>query len=173
MRISAFVRWMATAILISTHPAAAEEMVEAKRAQAEVGKIVHALYAGDVETVLGHTHPLIVAMQGGEDATRQGIQQAIAQMTRIGMRLETLSFPKDPTFLESGGKRYVVVPTLSIISAGGQRVESLNFQLGAFDAKSKRWGYVEGSRINRENVQILFPGFPKDYEFPTFYRKKL
>jgi hypothetical protein len=87
------------------------------------------------------------------------------------LRIQPSSRP--PEFLEGGGRRLAIVPTLTIVSANGQRVESLNFQLGVLEAGSTSWKYVEGSRINKENVQVLFPGFPQDYEFPKFYRKKL
>ncbi len=89
------------------------------------------------------------------------------------MRVESLTFPRAPEFLEGGGRRFAIVPTLSIIYANAQRVESLNFQLGVLEPKSTQWVYVEGSRINKQNVQELFPGFPATYEFPLFYRKKL
>jgi hypothetical protein len=43
----------------------------------------------------------------------------------------------------------------------------------ALDPNSTDWTYVEGSRLTKENVQSLFPGFPASYQFPPFYRKKL
>ena len=60
-----------------------------------------------------------------------------------------------------------------IIQVNGQRVESRNFQFGARSVDSKEWTYIEGSRINPENVRQLFPEFPADYKFPEFYRRKV
>ena len=126
-----------------------------------------------MDTVLRFTHPKIIELQGGLPATRSAVQQAVLMLKSINMQLESLSFPKKPEFLEGGGRRFAIVPTLTIVSSNGQRVESLNFQLGVLEPKASQWVYVEGSRINRENVQILFPGFPTAYEFPSFYRRKL
>jgi hypothetical protein len=146
---------------------------EPARVQADVKALLQALYAGDVDTVLRYTHPTIVERQGGEEPTRGAIQHAVSTLTGAGMRLESLAFPKPPEFIEAPGQRFVVVPTLSIVAANGQRVESLNFQLGALDTDSAQWRYVDGSRVNEQNVQLLFPGFPAGYTFPPTQRKRL
>ena len=159
-------------VLFAAAAGVAQE-TESARVQADVKAILQAYYAGDVDTVLRYTHPTIVQMQGGEQPTRGAIQHAITTVTSVGMKLESLTFPKPPEFIEAPGRRFVVVPTLSVIAANGQQVESLNFQLGVLEQGSAQWSYVEGSRINDQNVQVLFPGFPTGYTFPPFYRKKI
>jgi hypothetical protein len=94
-------------------------------------------------------------------------------MQKNNMKLESLSFPVEPTCLPGTSRQFIIVPTLSVIESGGQRFESLNFQLGASESGDGQWTYVEGSRVNAENVQVLFPGFPRDYRFPPIYRKRL
>lgn len=161
------------ATLALIHPIRADEGTDAKRVQDDVKKISHALFGGDVDTVLRYTHPVIVKMIGGDDAARQGIQKAIGQFTELDMRIESFEFPMEPTFIENKGSRFAIVPTLLVVSANGQRVESSNFQLGVFDNITKHWHYVEGSRVNQKNLQTLFPDFPEDFEFPPVHRKKL
>jgi hypothetical protein len=112
-------------------------------------------------------------MLGGMEAARKRLQETSLKFKSVGMQLESLTFPRPPEFLSGGGRRFAVVPTLSIISASGQRIESLNFLLGVVEPDSSQWTYVDGSRINKELVQKLFPGFPASYEFPATYRKKL
>ena len=155
----------------SASPAQAKD--ESQQVQEDVRTIIHAVYDGDLDAVLRFTHPKVIEMQGGEAATRSAVEQAVQQLKAMGMHIESLSFPKPPEFLEGGGRRFVIVPTLSVIVMGDQRAESLNFQLGVLEPRATHWVYVEGSRVNRENVQSLFPGFPEDYEFPPFYRMKL
>ena len=152
---------------------AVQPNTDAGRVQQNVKMLIDALYNAEVETVIRYTHPTIIAMQGGVESTRKAIRDLVVKMKSAGMRVESLTFPKPPEFLEGGGRRFAVVPTLSIISGNGQRSESLNFQLGVLDPGSTEWTYVEGSRLTKENVQTLFPGFPASYEFPPFYRKKL
>jgi hypothetical protein len=114
-----------------------------------------------------------VEMLGGTPAARALLEKVLLKLKSTGMQLESLSFPKPPEFLSGGGRRFAVVPTLSVISASGQQIESLNFQLGVLEPNATRWTYVEGSRINKDNIQVLFPGFPSNYNFPAFYRRKV
>ena len=153
--------------------ATVEQDAEAKRVQEDVKAIANALYAGDVDTVLRFTLPMIIEAQGGMEKTRATLQPVLDKFKSVNMKLESLTFPKPPEFLQDGDRRFAIVPTLSVISGNGQKVESLNFQLGVLEKGSTQWHYVEGSRVNAENVQILFPGFPKDYKFPETYRKKV
>lgn len=149
-----------------------ESAVDA-RAQADVRLIVQSLYAGDIGVVLKYTHPAVVKLLGGQAAARRAMEGAVALLRKNDMKIESLSFPSAPTCLTGGGRRFIIVPTLSVIAAGDQRIESLNFQFGVFESDGTGWTYVEGSRVNGENVQILFPGFPRDYQFPQVYRKRI
>jgi len=141
--------------------------------QTDVLTNIKAVYAADIETVVGYTHSKVIELMGGEEKMKVALQQALGQIKSKGMKIETLHFPADPTFLTGTANEFVIVPTKMIISAGGQRVESLNYQFGVRANGEKSWKYIEGSRINRENVGTLFPDFPTDYKFPPVYRKLL
>jgi hypothetical protein len=147
------------------------EAAVSNRTQQDVRTISRALYGGDADTVLKYTHPKVVQLQGGEAAAHQRLQAAIQTMKN--MKIESLTFPAAPTCLNGGNRRFAIVPTLSVLVRDGQRVESLNYQLGVLEPGEAEWTYVEGSRMNAATVQILFPGFPKDYTFPPIYRKRL
>jgi hypothetical protein len=141
--------------------------------QQDVIDLSKAVFEGDIDTIVRFTHPAVIELAGGEDALRRTLKDAVQTFASAGMKLESLKFPSVPTFLEGGGHRFVIVPTLSVTLVNGQRVESLNFQIGWFDAAASQWKYIEGSRVNADNVQQLFPGFPQDFEFPSIYRKRL
>lgn len=141
--------------------------------QQDVRKMMAAVYASDVDTVLSFTHPKIIELMGGKDRARSTLRTAFSQIESRNMKLESLVFPEAPTFLNTDMNRFVVVPTKSVVSARGQRVESVNFQFGIQANGTKAWKYVEGSRINQQNVGSLFPDFPSDFEFPEFHRKRL
>ncbi len=155
-------------------PAAGQDQVSDKDVvQEDVRKMASAVYGADVETVLGYTHPKILDLMGGRSRAKSALETAFSQFQSLGMKLESMTFPDDPTFLKTDVNHFVIVPTKSIISANAQRVESLNYQFGIRQIGTAKWKYIEGSRINRQNVTTLFPDFPADYEFPKFYRKKL
>lgn len=139
--------------------------------QADIRAIAKAGYEHDVPTVLKYTHPKIIAAMGGQTQAESTMETFFA---KIGpMKLKSFKFPEAPTYLETDRNYYVIVPTLSIMSLNGQRVESLNYQLGMRKKDAVDWKYVEGSRVNQGNVRSLFPDFPPDFKFPEFYRKRI
>jgi hypothetical protein len=149
------------------------ESAVSARVQEDVRRIVQSLHTGDIDVVLKYTHPKIVKLLGGQAAAGQALESAVALLKKNDMKLESLSFPSAPTCLAGGGRRFVIVPTLSMIAARNQRIESLNFQFGVLESGAADWTYVEGSRVNAETVQLLFPGFPREFQFPQVYRKRI
>ena len=159
------------AVLASAAPIRAES--DGERVQNDVRAMIEALYRGDAAAVLQLTHPTVIQSMGGSDAARSATEEALQQISLVGVKLESLSFPRKPEFMQGSGREFAIVPTLIVLAASGQRVESSNFQLGVKDSVSSDWKYVEGSRIDQQSVQSLFPGFPISYEFPKIHRKRL
>jgi len=165
---------LAILLLTASAPRAGAEPSQAERVQRDVRTLVEAGYRGDVDTMLGFAHPALVERAGGREATRAAIEQALDRAAREKVALESFSFPREPDFLEGRGRRFAVVPTLSVIRGrGGERLQSRNYLLGVRERGAGRWAYVEGSVLNQHNVRVLFPDFPADYAFPPIERKQL
>jgi hypothetical protein len=162
------------AVLLLPVPDTLPAETESEIVQGNVKAMLEATYAGDVDRVLKYTHPRILELMGGQEASRAAITAALASITRLQLKVDNLTFPRSPKFFKGANHRYVFVPTLLVLSvAGGQKLESLNYQLGILDPGSSQWRYVEGSRVNQSNARQLFSDFPTDIEFPPLYRKKL
>ncbi|MGD9126473.1 MAG: hypothetical protein PVH19_03760 [Planctomycetia bacterium] len=146
---------------------------EVKLVQEDVRKMSQAVYDADIPTILDYTHPTIIEKMGGRSQVESALKGMLSQVQSIGMKLESMTFPAAPDFLETEERRFVIVPTKSIVSANGQQLESLNYQFGIQEKGTTAWKYIEGSRINQQNVRSLFPDFPPNYQFPEIYRKKL
>lgn len=151
-------------------PALSDELEPVQR---DVLELSQAMYRGDLDTILRYSHPKAIEMLGGPTAARAALEKAIQPILDIGMTLQAFSFPQPPEYIQGEERRFTIVPTLSIIAAQGQRIESLNYQFGILEPGAKGWTYLEGSRINQQNVRGFFPDFPADYVFPEFYRKRL
>ena len=151
----------------------ADEANKIKKTQEDVRKVSSFVYANDVETTFSYTHKKIIEMMGGYEVAKKLISEALAKFSGTGIKVESLEFSSPPQFFKSSLNEFVFVPTLTVISMNGQKIESLNFQLGMRDLSLIDWKYVEGSRINKQNVHQFFPDFPADIDFPQIDRKKL
>jgi hypothetical protein len=154
----------------STNPA---QTGDGKVVQDDVRRMLNALYANDIDTVLALTHPKVIKSLGGLPVAKATLQPELARMQSSKMSLESLTFPKAPNFIATAEREYAVVPTLSIVKSKGERAESLNFQFGIKEKTATNWTYIEGSRVNPQLLGGFFPDFPSNYNFPQFYRKKL
>ena len=141
--------------------------------QADVRRDLTAIYAGDVATVLQYTSPTIIEELGGASQAGPALQKILDQIQAAEMKIESLNFPEPPVLTNSAARDFAIVPTLLLISSKGQRVESLNYQFGAKPRGQTNWTYIEGSRINADNVRTMFPDFPAGVAFPKTYRKKV
>lgn len=144
-----------------------------ERVQTDVEAMTRALYEGEVDTVIGFTHPAVLAKLGGVQAVHAGLQSAVQKMRANGTRLESFAFPSPPEFLQVGERWFATVPTRSVLVVGNQREENVNFQFGVLEPGADGWWYIDGSRVQATDVPLLFPGFPMGHRFPLFYRRKL
>src|SRR5262245_23428788 len=135
---------------------------EATIVQNDVRMVLNAGFQNDVDTMLRFTHPQVIVGLGGPEKARDTYQKMLSEVAKNQMKLESLVFPAPPTFLRSTQRRFALVPTTSVIDFGSRRVEDLGYQLGILEPDSTEWTFVDGARISKDNVRILFPDFPGD-----------
>lgn len=157
-------------LAFGTIPGQAEEL---QQVQKDVKQLAEALHRGEFDTVLRYTHPAIIDLHGGYIATQTVLERGMKPIIAEGLALDSFTFPGPPDYIEGEARRYVIVPTLSVISFRGQKVESLMFQFGVLEPGAVRWTYFDGSHLKPELLESLFPDFPAGYEFPKTYRKRL
>jgi hypothetical protein len=145
----------------------------AKQVQGDVETLVRGVSRGDVDTQLRYTHPKVLELVGGVEKAKLAVAQAAQRIANARITIESFSFPQPPQFFEGGGRKFVLVPTLTITNANGHRVETLNFQFGVLEPGTTEWKYLEGSKISPETAPSLFPGFPRGKQFPPIHIKRL
>jgi hypothetical protein len=139
--------------------------------QNDVRKLMDAAYNRNVDVVLRYTHPKIIHQMGGVAKAKDTLKVIFSRLPE--MKLVSLTFPKEPTFLKTESHVFAIIPTTAVVEAQGQQIESVNFQFGIRDIKGTKWSYIEGSTINQNNVRTFFTDFPADYKFPATSRRKL
>ncbi len=141
-----------------------------EQVQTDIRTLIKATYERDFPSVLKYTHPKIIAAMGGRAQAESTLETTFA---KIGpMTSESFEFPETPTYLETDRNYYVIVPTLSIMSANGQQVESLNFQFG-MPRKRRQTG---NTWKDHESIKGIFgpssQTFPRPLSFPNSTARK-
>lgn len=161
---------MAVLLTVASAAARADERALGEQLQADVRTLLEASYGSDPEPVLRLTHPAIIEELGGSDKARAAFRQAMSTVKRVGLKIEKFEFPAPPTFVEGERRRFAIIPTRLVVSAGDQHLDSRNFQVGVYDPIGKKWTYVEGSKFDAKLRSRYFKDFPADYEFPATTR---
>ncbi len=133
--------------------------------QSDVRVLLNATYAGDVDTVLRLTNPVVLEALGGQAEARRTLTEAMQRLRKISLKIDRFEFPEPPRFVEGTGRTYAVVPTRLIVSAGPQTVDRRSFQVGVLVDGSKGWTYLEGPKFAAFRAEH-FADFPSDYEYP-------
>ena len=133
-----------------------------------------AMYQFDADTILNHTHPMILENMGGKPEAVIIMTETFDGMRQAELELESLSFPTAPSFLESTKHFFVIVPTETLLKTKSQRVTSTAYQFGVQTKGSASWKYIDGTTVSRLSASALFDDFPKDFQLPdtnTTYHK--
>ena len=135
--------------------------------QGDIRAYLGAEYGGDVEIYINLTHPKGIEMDGGIDAFRLHRTNMARMMNALDLQLDVLAFPSPPQFFEGhGGRRFVIVPHLTTVSANtGRRSTAVDFELGVLEPGATSWKYI-GGEIGKIGIQHFFPDFPPDVKLP-------
>ena len=91
-------------------PTPSPPLSEAALVQADVRKMVAAVYDVDADTILQYTHPKIIESLGGTSQAKSALVQTLSQLRATGMKLDSMEFPAEPTFLKTNLHEFVIVP---------------------------------------------------------------
>ena len=97
----------------------------------------------------------------------------LAQMKQQNVKMESIEFVGSPYFAESEKNQFAMVPTKIIISTKQGRVENTGFIFGQRARNTDKWGYLEGNKLNNQNIRELFPDFPQGSSLPSHSLRKL
>jgi len=146
---------------------------KADKVKSDIKILIDATYSGNTDTVLDYTLPSIIEKMGGKDKAKETLGKTLEHLKSSNLKVESFKIVDEPIFIKTTNYEYVIIKTLTVISSNDKKAESLNFQLGQKKDGSNKWYYMEGSRVNEDTIKEFLLEFPKDYELPKTYRKKI
>jgi hypothetical protein len=146
--------------------AAAQDTAAIKSIQDDVSNLLLAVQKQDSKTILDLTHPRVFEISGGRDKLEAALVMVFKQWQDAGMAFKSVEFPAPPTFHKGTESEYVVVPTHTVVTVSGKTIDARGFQLGARKIGESKWGFVDGAKLSKEVLALLFPDFPKDIALP-------
>jgi len=158
---------------VANDQSASADESEAREVQANVESVIRALHSGDVDTLIRFSNPYLLRTMGGETAARTMMAGGAVQIKNIGVTLEEIAFPSEPTFLKGGDIRFVIIPTRVVTRIKERAMEVVSYQIGMKKPADADWNYLDSFHLNVFKTEALLPGFPADQKLPEQSKKKL
>lgn len=135
------------------------------RVEKEVTAAVGAIYVGDYDLLLRHTHDKVLEIVGGKETFLVALKQATEALQDAGITFEGVEFGKVQYFAGQENE-FLVIPTKITIKTADGDTTTAGAQLGVKKKSSKVWKYMDLSALNEKLVRTWFPDYPKDREVP-------
>lgn len=144
------------------------QAIERGDVEMEAARMFDALYRwGDVDTLIEHAHPKLIQATGGESGARRAFQELIGDVQSSGIRVESFAVLGATELVATDYSDFAIVPSRGVFRLeNGARIASWSYQLAARKKGEQKWGFVDGSRLNADNLWVLFPDFPKNQRLP-------
>ena len=149
-------RWtMALALCVVSAAALAADLAAAERA---ADKMADAFLARNYQAIVALTHPTVVKVAGGPDATAKKIEQANAELTYTSMK-----FGKPQQISDVGSALVGIFPYHSNITYRKQALEVNSFFIGISTDK-RTWKFIDCEGVTQPYLAQLIPGYQNNLE---------
>lgn len=134
----------------------------------DIDTMMAAYEQGDVERLLGRTHPSLFKLAGDRDAFSRTARQAFDQLKANGVRLVNSETGTPSALHLAGDEEVCFVPRVSILEIGGKRIRSTTFMIAVRPVAGGEWTYLDGSglRRNPQMLHALLPALPRYVPLP-------
>ncbi len=150
--------------IVSAGPVPAELAAAMVREAEALGA---ATLAGDYEGLIDRTNPEVVAMMGGKTVVVQMTREAMRQLEKDGLSIESYAVSPPTALYESRDHQVAFLPTVMLMNSEDGMMRSNNYLIASRKKGTTTWYFLDGSGIeNPEILQEFFPGLPADVDIP-------
>lgn len=163
----------ATAIAEPATATANDPITEAETIKSDIRKFTKAAMDQDLDGVMRYVPDAMIPVMGGAEKARESVAKLLKMSADAGLKIDSLTFNTEPTFVDTEKHRYVVIPVTTKASIGEKKMEFESFQIGLRPLDSDHWSYItSGDRMPTEQLKQVFPDFPSREVFPAYYELK-
>lgn len=165
--LSVVLLWLCCAIAM---PVAAKTLDKADvdALRRDIDTMMAAYEQGDVEALLGRTHPSLFKLAGDRNAFSRTARQVFDQLMVNGVRLVNSESGTPSAIHPAGNEEVCFVPLVSILEVEGKRIRSTSFMIAVRSAEGGEWTYLDGSGLHRnpQMLHALLPALSRDVQLP-------
>lgn len=130
----------------------------------------------DHETVIKHTHPLVIAYRGGSEKAKTSLKTSYDTFRNTkSMAYEKSDVKMVSDVIEESGEYRCYVECFDQIKRDNSRTKSKNYLIGSYDANANIWTFFNARQLKGEMGSITFKDFKTKMDIPNdeVVRKRL
>lgn len=171
-RITALALLLSTVLPIS---AAELEAADKKELVTRATTMVEGFKKGEVETIIGMTHPSIHVLAGDKAAFEKMARDAMKSIADTGLKVEEVKLGEPTRTWQAGKETVCFVPVTLVFSMQERKIRSTTYYVAIKGESTPQWLFLDGSGIgkNPDLLKQLLPGLPDDVVLPEIRQEAL
>lgn len=131
---------------------------------------------GDADTLFKYAHPRMFERRiGSKEATRETlgkVKEAREGLQKLLGKFEPeVRFEEHVIFVEGKEHQFAIVPVTWSVDTKFMTSEMNTFYLGIRDDAKSDWKYMDGTKLDQEDIQDYFSDFPTKQPLPLVKNK--
>lgn len=134
----------------------------------DIDAMMSAFQQGDLDTVLGKTHPSVFKLAGDRDEFQRITRQALDDLSVRGVRFLSSETGVPGDTYPAGDEEVCFVPVASMLEVNGTRVKTTTFMVAIRPVGGGEWTYLDGSGMRQDPdlLYTLLPALSRDVPLP-------
>lgn len=137
-----------------------------EQVNADLQKVLAAVFVSDMESVATYTHPKIFELVGGREQFMEQIGKVFDQTKAAGVRFGGATVGKEIDYFTGTENEFLLVFAEVSVEVAGNITKQSGHQLGVKKKGEAGWKYLDCSALNTQMARDWFPDFPADREIP-------
>lgn len=135
-------------------------------ALATVQRLLEAVRKGEARTVVNLTHPKVHELVGGREKMLSVLTDAFQSAKIAGHKLDQVVIGQPSAIGRDGEQVFLFVPYIGVSSNKERSTTIEAFYLGISADAGDTWRFVDGSRMDQQNIKLFIPSYSGTPPFP-------
>lgn len=136
-------------------------------ALATAQKLLEAVRTGDAKGVVNLTHSKVHELVGGREKMQSLLTETFRSARIAGHKLDRVVLGQSSEIGRDGKNIFLFIPYTGVSSNSGHSTTIEAFYLGISADAGNTWKFVDGSRLNQQNIKLFIPSYSGEPPLPT------
>lgn len=131
-----------------------------------VHSLLEAVRIGEAKAVIDLTHPKVHELTGGRQKLLSVLTETFRSAKIAGHKLDQVVIGQPSALGRDGKQVFLFIPYIGVSSIKERHTTIEAFYLGISADAGNTWRFVDGSRMDQQNIKLFIPSYSGDPPLP-------